>query len=45
MATDTAPLDRTTAAFGLAAAVAILFNTVLAWIKDSFEHSTASWCP
>jgi hypothetical protein len=37
MVTDTQQLDRTTTAFGLAAAVAILFNTILAWIKDAFE--------
>jgi hypothetical protein len=28
-------LDRAAAAFGLSAAVAILFNTLLAWVKDS----------
>jgi hypothetical protein len=28
-------LDHVSAAFGLSAAVAILFNTLLAWVKDS----------
>jgi hypothetical protein len=30
-------LDRTTTAFGLAAAVTCVFNTLLAWIKDAYE--------
>ncbi|MDE2165392.1 MAG: hypothetical protein KGJ66_03520 [Alphaproteobacteria bacterium] len=30
-----AAVERTAAAFGLAAAVTILFNTVLAWVKDA----------
>ena len=30
-------LDRAAAAFGLAAAIAILFNTVLAWVKDAYD--------
>ncbi len=37
MATGAQQLDPASAAFGLAAAVAVLFNTVLAWIKDAFE--------
>lgn len=34
-------LDRASAAFGLAAAVAIVFNTVLAWIKDAYAPLNA----
>jgi hypothetical protein len=30
-----AAIERTAAAFGLAAAVTVLFNTVLAWVKDA----------
>jgi hypothetical protein len=30
-------LDRAAAAFGLAAAITIVFNTVLAWIKDAYD--------
>ena len=30
-------LDHTTAAYGLAAAVAVLFNTLLAWVKDAYD--------
>ncbi len=30
-------LERSSAAFGLAAAIAILFNTLLAWIKDAYD--------
>lgn len=38
----TAPrLDRATAAFGLAVAITVLFNTVLAWIKDAYEPLNA----
>jgi hypothetical protein len=36
-ATNQPPLDRAAAAFGLAAAIAILFNTVLAWVKDVYD--------
>lgn len=32
---------RLAAAFGLAAAIAIAFNTVLAWTKDAFEPLNA----
>ena len=35
--TSTSKLDRVSAAFGLAAAVAIIFNTLLAWVKDAYE--------
>jgi hypothetical protein len=34
-------LDRAAAAFGLAAAVAVVFNTLLAWVKDSYEPLNA----
>ena len=30
-------LDEATAAYGLSAAITIVFNTVLAWIKDAFD--------
>jgi hypothetical protein len=30
-------LDKAAAAFGLSAAITIVFNTVLAWIKDAFD--------
>lgn len=30
-----ATVERTAAAFGLAAAVTVVFNTVLAWVKDA----------
>jgi multisubunit Na+/H+ antiporter MnhB subunit len=30
-------LDGAAAAFGIAAAIAIVFNTVLAWIKDAYD--------
>jgi len=30
-------LDRASSAFALSAAVTVLFNTVLAWVKDSYE--------
>lgn len=30
-------VDGATAAFGLAAAIAILFNTLLAWVKDAYD--------
>ena len=35
MANDNQALDSTTAAFALSAAVTVLFNTLLAWVKDS----------
>lgn len=31
-----------TAGFGLAAAIAIVFNTVFAWVKDSYEPLNAA---
>jgi hypothetical protein len=40
-ATEEAKLERIAAAFGLAAAVTILFNTLLAWVKDSYEPLNA----
>ncbi|MDR3497428.1 MAG: hypothetical protein P4L82_22780 [Ancalomicrobiaceae bacterium] len=30
-------VDGATAAFGLAAAITILFNTLLAWVKDAYD--------
>ena len=30
-------LDRASSAFALSAAVTVLFNTALAWVKDSYE--------
>jgi hypothetical protein len=30
-------LDHAAAAFGLSAAIAIVFNTLLAWIKDAYD--------
>ena len=30
-------LDGAAAAFGMAAAVAIVFNTLLAWVKDAYD--------
>jgi hypothetical protein len=35
--TEAQPLDRVSSAFALSASVAIVFNTVLAWIKDAYE--------
>jgi len=35
MANNNQTLNNATAAFGLAAAVTVLFNTLLAWVKDS----------
>ncbi len=35
-------VDRRTAGFGVAAAVAILFNTLLAWVKDSYPALNAA---
>lgn len=34
---DTPRLDKRTTAFGVAAAVAVLFNTVLTWAKESSQ--------
>lgn len=36
MNTDSKNLDKRSAAFALAAAVAVLFNTALAWVKDAY---------
>jgi hypothetical protein len=33
----TASADRAAAAFGLSAAIAILLNTLLAWVKDAYD--------
>lgn len=30
-------LDRASAAFGLSAAISVLFNTILAWVKDAYD--------
>jgi hypothetical protein len=35
--TDDGTLDSTATAFGISAAVAIVFNTLLAWVKDAYE--------
>jgi hypothetical protein len=35
-------LDRAPAAFGISAAVAIVFNTVLAWVKDAYDPLNAA---
>ncbi len=37
MVTQEVGLGRAPAAFGLAAAIAIVFNTLLAWIKDAYD--------
>ncbi len=37
MANDTQALDQTTAAFALSAAITVLFNTLLTWIKELSE--------
>jgi len=34
---DEKAFSRASSAFGLAAAVAVLFNTLLAWVKDAYE--------
>src|SRR4051812_21175021 len=39
--TEEARLERVAAAFGLAAALTIVFNTLLAWIKDTYEPLNA----
>jgi hypothetical protein len=35
--TDDGTLDSTATAFGISAAAAIVFNTLLAWVKDAYE--------
>ena len=35
--TEIGTLDQAAAAFGLSAAITIVFNTVLAWIKDAYD--------
>jgi hypothetical protein len=37
---DSAKLGRASAAFGMAAAITALFNTALAWVKDSYQPLT-----
>lgn len=37
MKTETQSLERHSAAYALAAAVTVLFNTVLAWVKDAYD--------
>ena len=34
---EAAGFSKTSAAFGLAAAITILFNTLLAWVKDAYD--------
>ncbi|MEO8652786.1 MAG: hypothetical protein ABI409_01545 [Ramlibacter sp.] len=36
-ASSTSQLDRVSAAFALSAAVTVVFNTLLAWVKDAYE--------
>lgn len=36
-ASGTTSLDRVSAAFALSAAVTVVFNTLLAWVKDAYE--------
>lgn len=40
MTADTSRLGRTSAAFGMAAAITALFNTALAWVKDAYHPLT-----
>lgn len=40
-AAEEARLERVAAAFGVAAAVTIVFNTLLAWTKDAYEPLNA----
>ena len=40
MSGDAAKLGRTSAAFGMAAAITALFNTALAWMKDAYHPLT-----
>ncbi len=35
--TEEVQFERTSKAFGLAASIAIVFNTVLAWVKDAYD--------
>jgi hypothetical protein len=35
--TQVGTLDHAAAAFGLSAAITIVFNTILAWIKDAYD--------
>lgn len=37
METQAVGLDRVSAAYALSAAVTVIFNTVLAWIKDAYD--------
>ena len=34
---STSALDRVSAAFALSAAVTVVFNTLLAWVKDAYD--------
>jgi hypothetical protein len=34
---QTSGLDRVSAAYALSAAVTVIFNTVLAWVKDAYD--------
>ena len=40
MSADSSRLGRTNAAFGMAAAITALFNTALAWAKDTYKPLT-----
>lgn len=35
--TQSLALSHTATAYGISAAIAVLFNTLLAWVKDSYE--------
>lgn len=37
MNTNELKLDHASSAFGLAAAITVVFNTLLAWVKDAYE--------
>ena len=37
MNTNELKLDRASSAFGLAAAITVVFNTLLAWVKDAYD--------
>ncbi|MDR3411763.1 MAG: hypothetical protein P4L87_12620 [Formivibrio sp.] len=37
MNNDTQRLNRSSAAFALSAAATVIFNTVLAWVKDAYD--------
>ena len=43
LGSDEAAKASAAAAFGLSAAITVVFNVVLAFIKDSIRRSTASW--